>query len=48
MNRFLKWVLGVGFLVVMAAILIVLFLRGRQEAAADAEQGPGEGTDRRR
>ena len=38
MNRFLKWVLGVGFLVVMAAILIVLFLRGRQEAAADAEQ----------
>ena len=38
MNRFLKWVLGAGIAVAAVAILIVFFLRGRQEAATEAEQ----------
>jgi hypothetical protein len=38
MNRFLKWVLGAVIAVAAVAILIVFFLRGRREAATEAEQ----------
>jgi hypothetical protein len=38
MNRFLKWVLGAGIAIAVIAILIAAFLRGREEAATEAEQ----------
>jgi hypothetical protein len=38
MNRFLKWVFGTGITIAVIAILIVAFLRGRKEAATEAEQ----------
>jgi hypothetical protein len=38
MKRLLKWLLGIGLAGAAVTILIMLFLRGRQEAVLDAEQ----------
>jgi hypothetical protein len=38
MKRFLKWIFALSVMIIVVAVLVGAFLRGRQEAASEAEQ----------